>query len=120
MLTLLGPIASGGRLGLRQSLCKNFKIQVDRDCDGCECEQLKLEIAGLKESLRNYEIEDEAKQSSTNDEIARQVVESKVKVINGRYEIPVPLKMDVVTNFPDNYVCASKRTTNLRRNALKT
>ena len=120
MLTLLGSIASGRRLGLRQSLCKNFKIQVDRDCDGCECEQLKLEIAGLKESLRNYEIEDEAKQSSTNDEIARQVVESNVKVINGRYEIPVPLKMDVVTNFPDNYVCASKRTTNLRRNALKT
>ena len=119
LLTRLGLIASGGRLGLRQSVCKNFKIQVDRDCDGCECEQLKQEIASLKESLRNFEIEDEVKQPSINDEIARQVVESNVKVINGRYEIPVPSKIDVVTNLPDNYVCALKRTTNLRCNALK-
>ena len=92
---------------------------MDRNCDGCEWEQLKQEIAGLKESLRNYEIEDEVKQPSINDEIARQVVESNVKVINGRYETPVPLKMDVVTNLPDNYVCALNRTTNLRRNALR-
>ena len=92
---------------------------MDRDCDGFECEQLKLEIVGLKESSRNHEIKDEIKQPSINDEIARQVVESNVKVINGRYEIPVPLKMDVVTNLPDNYVCALKRTTNLHRNALK-
>ena len=92
---------------------------MDRDCDGCECEQLKQEIAGLKESLRKYEIEDKVKQLSVNDEMKRQVVESNVKVIIGRYEIPVPLKMDVVTNLPDCYVCALKQTTNLRRNALK-
>ena len=35
VLSRLGPIASGGRLGLRQSVCQNFRIQVDRDCDGC-------------------------------------------------------------------------------------
>ena len=52
VLTRLGPTASGGRLGVRRSVCKNFKIQLDRDCDGCECEQLKQEIAGFKESLR--------------------------------------------------------------------
>ena len=69
--------------------------------------------------MRNYEIEDEVKQPSMNDEIARQLVEFNVKVINGGYEIPVPLKMDVVTTLPDNYVCALNRTTNLRRNALK-
>ena len=78
VLTRLGPIASGGRLGLRQSVCQNFRIQVDRDCDGCECEQLEQEIAGLKESLRNFEIEDEVKQPSINDEIALQVVESLI------------------------------------------
>ena len=65
-------------------------------------------MAGLKESLRNYEIEDEVKQPSINDKIARQVVESNVKVINGRYEIPVPLKMDVRTNLPDNHVLRFK------------
>ena len=49
--------------------------------------------------------------------MARQ--ESNLKVINARYEIPVPLKMDVMTNLPDNYVCALNRTTNLHRDALK-
>ena len=82
MLTRLGPIASGERLGVRRSVCKNFKIQVDQDCDKCECEQLKQEIAGLKESSRNDKIEDEVKQSSINDEMARQLVESNVKLIN--------------------------------------
>ena len=119
VLTRLGPIASGGRLGVGRSVCKNFEIQGGRDCDGCECEQLQQEIDELKESLRNYEIEDEVKEPSINDEIIRQLVESNVKTINGRYEIPVPLKMDVVANLPDNYVCALNRTTNLGRNAIK-
>ena len=104
---------------MRRRVCKNFKIQVNGDCDGCECERLKQEIASLKDSLRNYEKEDEVKQPSINDEIARQLAESNVQVINGRYEIPVPLKMDVVTNLHDNYVCTLKRTTKLSRNALK-
>ena len=104
---------------MRRNVCKTFKTQEHRDCDGCECKQLKQEIAGLKESLRNCEIEDEVKQPSINDEITRQLVEPNEKVINGRYEISIPLKMDVVTNLPDNYVCAFKRTTNLHRNALK-
>ena len=69
--------------------------------------------------MRIYKIEDEVKQPSINDEMARQLVESNVKIVNGRYEIPVPLKMDVVTNLPDNYVCVFNRTTNLRQNALK-
>ena len=58
-------------MGVRESVRKNFKIQVDKDCDGCECEQLKQEIADLKESL-SIEIEDEVKQPSINDEIAHQ------------------------------------------------
>ena len=86
---------------------------------GASVNKLKKEIAGLKKSLRNYEIDDKVKQPSINDEITRQLVESNVKVINRRYEISVSLKMDVVTNFPDNYVCALKLTTNLRRNALE-
>ena len=104
---------------MRRSVCKNFKIQVDRDCDGCECEQLKQKIASLKESLSNSEIENKVKQPSINDDMARQLVESNVKVFNGHYKIPVPLKMEVVTNLPDNYVCALERTVNLCRNTLK-
>ena len=119
LLTPLWPIVSGKRLGARWSVCKNFKIQVDGDCDGCECGQLKQEITGLKESLRNYEIEDEVKQPSINDKVACQLVESNAKVINGRYENSLPLKMDVVTNWSDNYICALNWTVNLRRNVLK-
>ena len=39
VLTRLGLIASGRRLGLRLSVCRNLKMQVGRDCDGCEGEQ---------------------------------------------------------------------------------
>jgi len=46
-------------------------------------------------------------------------VEPNVKVVNGRYEIPVPLKDDVAKNLPDNYVSALNRTSNVHRNALK-
>ena len=49
-------------MGAKRNVCTNSKIQVDRDCDEGECEQLKQEIAGLKKSLRNYEIENEVKQ----------------------------------------------------------
>ena len=38
---------------------------------GASVNSLKQEYADLKESSRNYEIEDEVKQSSINDEIAR-------------------------------------------------
>ena len=55
---------------------------MDRDCDGCECEQLKQEIADLKKPMRNYETEDEVKQPSINDQVACQLVESNVKVTN--------------------------------------
>ena len=37
------------------------------------------------------------------DDIERQLVESNVRVKNGRYEIPVPLKTDVLKSLPNNY-----------------
>ena len=40
VLTRLGPIASGGRLEVRRSVCKNFNIQVDRNCDGSSVSNL--------------------------------------------------------------------------------
>ena len=65
--------------------------------DPCEnCKHLKQEIATLKKSVRNFKREDELIQPSTNDEIARGLVEANVKVKNGRYEIPVPFKPDVL------------------------
>ena len=42
----------------------------------CECERLKAEFSGLKESLRKRELEDEIIEPSKNEELARGMVES--------------------------------------------
>ena len=65
-----------------------LKNSSGQGCDGCECEQLKQEIAGWKESLHKYEIEYEVKQSFTDHEMACLLVESNVKAINNHYKIP--------------------------------
>ena len=98
VFTYFVPIASGKPLEARPSDCKNFKIRMDRDCNGCEGKQLKQEIAGMKESLHNYEIEEvkQVKQPSINDEMAWKLIESNTKTMNGCYKIPVVLKLDVV------------------------
>ena len=65
-------------------------------CETCDCDRLKKKIVALKENLRSYELADEVIQPSKADDFTRTLVESNVKVINGRYEIPLPLKMDIV------------------------
>ena len=69
--------------------------------------------------MRNFERENELIQPSTNGEIAHGLVEANVKVKNGRYEIPVPFKPDVLKIMPNNYTSAMKHTQSLRRNAKK-
>ena len=116
VLTRLGPIASGGYASSGSHPPQSLKVS---ECVGvCNCQQLKLENLDLKESLRNYELEDEVIQPSKNDEIVRELVESSVNVVNNRYEIPVPLKSNVVESLPNNYSCALHRTSSLRRKAL--
>ena len=66
------------------------------------------EIASFKESVRNFEKEDDLIQPSTNDEIARGLVEANVKMKNSRYKIPVPFKPDVLKFIPNDYTCALK------------
>ena len=113
VLTRHGPIASGGYASSGSHPPQNLKVS---ECVGvCNCQQLKLENLGLKESLRNYELEDEVIQPSKNDEIVRELVESSVNVVSNRYEIPVA---NVVESSPNNYPCALHRTSSLRRKAL--
>ena len=149
VLTRLGPIASGGRqVGSRSNLCQSRRAEVgeisdvcevdvvtsvdqgkeqslvrSKDlldcCDACDCDRLKKEIVVLKENLRSHELADEVIQPSKTDDLTRDLVESNVKVINGRYEIPVPLKMDIVKRLSNNFVNACDRTVSLRRSALK-
>ena len=89
VLTRLGPIASGGRFCKSVTSCK---VKVNDCCDLCACDELKNEIVSLKQTLSQLRLEDETIQPSQTDEIARALVESNLKVVDGRYEVPIPLK----------------------------
>ena len=116
VLTRLGPIASGGCVSAGSKSLSNLKVQTNKNCK--DCELLKRENIALKEAARANEIENETLKPSKNDEIARKLVETNVKVVNDRYEISVPLKNDVAEKLPNNYSNALKRTLSVRRKAL--
>ena len=97
-------------------MLSNLKVQTNKN--GKDCELLKRENIALKEAARANEIENEILQPSKNDEIARKLVETNVKVVNDRNEIPVPLKNDVTEKLPNNYSNALKRTLCVRRKVL--
>ena len=42
-----------------------------------------------------------------------------MKVVEGCYEIPMPLKCEIIDKLPNNCVGAVRRTESLRRSALK-
>ena len=116
VLTRFGPIASGGCAYADSKPLYNLKVQTNENCK--DCELLKRENIALKEAVCANEIENEILQSSKNDKIARKLVETNVKVVNNRYEIPVPLKNDVAETLSNNYSNALKRTSSVRRKAL--
>ena len=49
----------------------------------------------------------------------RSLVEPFIKVVNCRYEIPVPFKFDIIKTLPNNYSMALKRTLYLRKSASR-
>jgi len=72
----------------------NFKMS-NCECAGEPCEILRPKIKTLKETVREYERENEVTQPSRNDEKAKEIVESDIKVVNDCYEITLPLNMGV-------------------------
>ena len=88
-------------------------------CDARECDNLRLENTCLKENLRKIELKDEELLPLREDDMARSLVEPNIKVINGRFEMPVPLKAELIETLPHNYELALKRTLSLRTSALK-
>ena len=48
-----------------------------------------------------------------------EIFETRIKVANGRYKMPVPCKSEVLKALPNNYESALKRTLPLRRHAAK-
>ena len=111
VLTRLGPIASGVRVSAFSGSLSALRVQVESYEDAaCECVKLRHEVSSLRETVREYERQDEALQPSLNDERARNLVETRIKVANGRYEMPVPFKSEVLEALPNNYESALKRT----------
>ena len=88
VLTRLGPIASDGRNCSERKL-HTLKVNLEC-CNKNDCIKLRQEVSALREQLRRYILEDEEIQVSASDEIARELVEPNVNVVNNRYEIPVP------------------------------
>ena len=50
--------------------------------------------------------------------MAKELVEPNIKVVDGRYEMPVPLKPDIIEQLHENYQNALKRTMSMRNSAL--
>ena len=119
VLTRLVPIASGGRI--ERTNCANSLSALRIDVvssESCNLKTLEAENASLKQAIREYELKDEEVQPSRNDELAYQLTEPEIKVKKGRYEIPVPLKPEVVKSLHDNYKNALSRIKSLREKAL--
>ena len=68
--------------------------------------------------MLEYELQDETVQPSRSEELAASLVEPHITVVDGRYEIPVPLKNKIVEALPNNYESALKRTSSMRCKAL--
>ena len=120
VFTSLGPTASGGRVSTSYGSLSTLRVQVESYEDAArDCVKLRHEVSSLRETVHKYERQDEALQPSLNDELARNLVETHIKVANGRYEMPVPLKSEVLEVLPKNYESALKRTLSLSRNAAK-
>ena len=58
-------------------------------------------------------------QPSRTDELTSSLVEPNIRVVNGRYEMPVPLKSGMLNKLSNNYENALKRTMTLRNKAMR-
>ena len=119
VLTRLKPIASGGQVKHESPAINSLKAQVHETGDLCRCKQLERKVSSLKQTWRELELEDEVVQSSRTEVKVRELVEAKVKVVEGRYEIPMPLKCEVIEKLPNNCASAVGHTESLRRSVLK-
>ena len=92
-------------------------ISTDPDCGLSD--KLQQELLTVNNALREYKLLDEEVLPSKNDELTCSLVEPFIRVEDGRYEMPVPFKPDVLKKLPNNYDIALKRTLSMRRTAAK-
>ena len=102
VLTRPGSIAGGGQVSaVISGSLSALRVQVDSYEDAArECAVLKREVSAFKETVREYERQEEVLQPSLNDELAKKFVEPQIKVPNGRYRMQVPFKSNVLLKRP--------------------
>ena len=69
--------------------------------------------------MRESNLDNEALQPSRNNDKTKEIVESEIKVVDNRYEIPLPLNMAIVEQLPNNYRSALDRAVSMRRSTIK-
>ena len=92
-------------------------ISADSHCG--RCDKLQQELLTVNGALREYKLLDEEVLPSKNDELTYSSVKPFIRIVDGRYEMPVPLKPEVLKELPNNYDIALKRTLSMRRTVAK-
>ena len=75
-------------------------ISTDPDCRLCD--KLQEELLTVNNALREYKLLDEEILPSKTNWITYNLVEPFIRLVNGRYEMPVPLKSEVLKEIPNN------------------
>ena len=124
VLTRLGPIASGRRIGSMSKFSdplSTVRINIGSPVSNPVCDNIKVreENSGLKQLIREYELMDETVQPSKNDECAFELTEPKIAIKDGRYQITVTLKSEELENLRNNFDNALTRTLSLRKTAMR-
>ena len=100
----------------RSNSLQTLKVQASLDESNCNaCAKLRHEIDAVKDALREHKLLDEEIQLSRNDELTCSLVESFTKVVDCRYEIPVPFKSDIIKVLSNNCNMALQRTLSWRK-----
>ena len=111
--TTLGWIASGGKFCNAEAFHTTRKV-----CATSNALDAAKTISDLEETIRLLRTDDDIVEFSINDRKYQEFVDSKLKVVNNRYEMPVPFK-EKISTLPNNYNLAAKRVMSLRQSMLK-
>ena len=110
--TPIGWVASGGRELRESHSFQSFRVSLQVIPD-----ERDQKIREMQETIRELKLQDEDVQMSINDKKSQEIVESKTRLVDGRYEIPVPLK-DNIKSLPNNFQLAFKRLSGLRQKMI--
>ena len=111
--TPIGWVASGGKFSEDPVSYRSRRVAVQRGETNKD-----QKILELQQTVRDLSLLDEETQLSINDKKAEEIVKDSIKVVDGHYEIPIPLKNNV-NKLPNNFDLAAKRAESLRQKMIK-